>query len=224
MLTNLRKLLWLAAKGQFKVLAALLGRWLYSDATATGLARSLETPLVARRPRQALTVRPMAPHEQNAFTDTRGARGEGALVRINARHLFKTGIQTCYVAVIEDGTPCYMQYLIGPDQNHKLAEAFGELMPPLAPDEALLEFAFALERYRTLGAMPAVVPELALQAQANGVRRLVTWVPDRNQQVLRYFERNGFIPFAIRKERYRLFRRAVHVDPTAPTARSRATL
>jgi RimJ/RimL family protein N-acetyltransferase len=212
MLTNLRKLLWLVSTGRLNVVVALLRRWLYSDATATGLARTLDTPLVARKPRQALTVRPMSPHEQDAFTDTRGASGEGALVRINARHLFDSGIQTCYVAVTEDGTPCYMQYLIGADQNDKLAEAFGELMPPLAPDEALLEFAFALEQYWNVGAMPAVVPELALKAQANGVSRLVTWVPDRNQQVLRYFERNGFTRFAIRKERYRLFRRTVRFE------------
>ena len=220
MLTNLRKLLWLASTRQFDVVLALLRRWLYSDATATGLAFTLDTPLAPRRPRRALTVRPMEPHEQDAFTDPTDARGEGALVRINARHLFSTGIETCYVAVTDDGTPCYMQYLIGPDQNGKLAEAFGELMPPLAPDEALLEFAFALEQFRRVGAMPAVVPELALKAREQGAQRVVTWVPDRNQQVLRYFERNGFVRFAVRKERYRLFRRTVRFEPAAPAARS----
>jgi GNAT superfamily N-acetyltransferase len=219
MLTNLRKLLWLVSTGQFKVVFALLRRWLYSDATATGLARSLETPVAARAPRRTLSVRPIAPHEQEAFADTSDARGDAALVRINARHLFTTGIQTCYVAVTEDGTPVYMQYLIGPDQNGRLGDAFGELMPPLAADEAMLEFAFSREQYRSVGAMPAVVPELAQKARDRGARRLVTWVPDRNQAVLRYFERIGFVRFAARKERYRLFRRTVRFEPTAPSGR-----
>ena len=160
MLTDLRKLLWLLSTGQLAVVVAHLRRWLYSDATATGLALPLESPVAPRRPRQALTVRPMATHERHAFTEIGGVRGEGALVRINARHLFASGIQTCYVAVTSDGTPVYMPYLVGPDQNHRLEEAFGGLMPPLAPDEAMLEFAFGLEQYRGMGAMTAVVPGL----------------------------------------------------------------
>jgi Acetyltransferase (GNAT) family len=220
MLTNLRKLLWLVATRHLDVVVALLRRWLYSDATATGLALPSEAPVRHHRPRQPLTVRPIEPHEQGVFTDTRGADGDGILVRINARHLFTTGIRTCYVAVTDEGTPCYMQYLIGPDENDKLEAAFGELMPPLAEDEALLEFAFGLEQYRHLGAMPAVVPELVRIARANGVQRIVTWVPDRNAQVLRYFERSGFVPYGIRTERYRLFRRTIRFEPAPPARHS----
>lgn len=220
MVSNLNKLLWLVSTGEFEGVIALLRRWLYSDATATGLARSLETPIAARRPRQPLSVRPIAPDEREAFTAIGDARGEAALVRTNARHLLMTGIQTCYVAVMDDGTPVYMQFLIEPGQNGRLGDAFGDLMPPLAPDEALLEFAFTLEQYRGVGAMPAVVPQLALKARDHGARRLVTWVPDRNQAVLRYFERIGFVRFATRKERYRLFRRTIRFEPTAPAARS----
>jgi L-amino acid N-acyltransferase YncA len=68
--------------------------------------------------------------------------------------------------------------------------------------------------------MAAVVPELALKARDHGARRLVTWVPDHNQAVLRYFERIGFAAFVTRRERYRLFRRTVRFEPTAPAARS----
>ena len=84
---SLRKLVWLVSTGQFEVVFALPRRWLYSDATATGLARP---PTPRRRP--GAPPHPQRPPDRVArarrFTDTRDARGEGALVRINARHLF----------------------------------------------------------------------------------------------------------------------------------------
>lgn len=212
--TNVRKLLWLARAGKLGVVAASVRRWLYSDASGTGLQRGLETPIDARRPRHALTVRPIRSQEQAVFTDTSGVHGDAALVRVNARHLFATELETCYVALVEDGAPCYIQFLVLPDQNGKFTEAFGELVPPLEPDEALLEFAFTLERYRALGVMPYVVAELAEEAKRCGALRLLTWVPEGNPHVLRYFERIGFDPFAIRTERYRFFRRSVRVRRT----------
>ena len=119
----------------------------------------------------------------------------------------------------DDGTPVYMQYLIGPDQNDTLGDAFGELMPPLAADEAMLEFAFAREQSRARRRDAGRRSRTGAKARDNGARRLVTWVPDRNQSVQRYFERIGFVRFATRKERYRLFRRTVRFEPAAAAGR-----
>ena len=211
-MNKLRKLVWLLQSAQLSAVATLVRRWLYSDASGVGLQRELVSPIVARRPRHPLTVRPISPREQAPFASTSGVRGNGAIVRVNARYLFATGIETCYVALIDGEVPCYIQYLVLPDQNDKFAKAFGEPIPPLAPGEALLEFAFTLEQYRALGVMPYAVSELAKEAKLRGADRLVTWVPDSNPHVLRYLERIGFVPFAIRRERYRFLRRTIWVE------------
>ena len=213
-MNKLWKLVWLLRSAQLTAVATLVRRWLYSDASGVGLQRSLDSPIAARRPRHPLTVRPISPHEQAPFASTSGARGNGAIVRVNARYLFATGIETCYVALIDGEVPCYIQYLVLPDQNDKFAKAFGEPIPPLAADEALLEFAFTLEQYRALGVMPFAVSELSKEARRRGAERLVTWVPEWNPHVRRYMERVGFVPFAIRRERYRFFRRTVWFERT----------
>ncbi len=213
-MNKLRKLIWLLQSAQLGAVATLVRRWLYSDASGVGLQRGLDTPIAARRPRHPLTIRPIRPDEQAPFASTNGVRGNGAIVRVNARYLFATEIETCYVALIDGEVPCYIQYLVFPDQNDRFATAFGEPIPPLAPGEALLEFAFTLEQYRALGVMPFAVSELAKEASLRGAERLVTWVPEWNPHVRRYMERVGFEPFAIRRERYRFFRRRVWFERT----------
>jgi GNAT superfamily N-acetyltransferase len=208
-MTNLRKLVWLLRARSFRVIVKLLQRWLWSDVTAYGLERSAAAPIPARKPRTAVTIRPIRPDEESAFTRTPGATPEDTLVRVNARHLLATGLKTCYVAVTDEGAPCYMQYLVLPDENDRLENAFGGLIPALGEGEALLEFAFTVERYRSAGIMPMAVRELGLEARRMGATRLVTYIPEWNPHVLRFFRRIGFEPFVIRRERYRLLRRRI---------------
>jgi GNAT superfamily N-acetyltransferase len=210
--TNLKKLAWLLRARSFRILARLLERWLWSDVTAYGLERRLDEPIPARRPRIPVTVRRIGPGEDTAFTQTPGATPEDTLVRVNARHLLESGLETCYVAVTPDGEPCYMQYLVLPEANERLHAAFGGLIPPLGDGDALLEFAFTLERFRAAGIMPFAVRELGLEAGRRGARRAVTYIPEWNPHVLRFFRRIGFEPFVVRHERYRLFRRQISFE------------
>jgi GNAT superfamily N-acetyltransferase len=216
-LTNVRKLVrLLLGTGNIDFVLGLIRRWLWSDAVAVGLRRELTTPIPARRPTVRLEVRPIRPAEWHAFTDLRGdsVRGEQGLIRVNAYHLLRSGIRTCYVAVTEDGEPCYMQFLILPDENDRLDKVFGGLFPPLEPEEALVEFAFTLEPYRARGVMPFALAELAEEARRKRVRWLVTYVPAHQVTLLRFFERSGFRRFRLRRERYRLFRRGIRFEPT----------
>src|ERR687895_297302 len=98
-MTNLKKLAWLVRARSFRVLVRLLRRWLWSDVTAYGLERRLDEPIPARRPRIPVTVRPIRPGEARAFTGTPGATPDDTLVRVNARHLLESELETCYVAV-----------------------------------------------------------------------------------------------------------------------------
>jgi GNAT superfamily N-acetyltransferase len=207
--TNLKKLVRLLLARDFRVVGRLARRWFWSDDSGVGLRRELVEPIRARKPRVPLRVRPLQPGEEAAFVETHGARGEDVLDRVNAAHLLDSGLRTCYVAVDEQERPVYMQYLVFPDENERLDEVFGGLIPPLEQEEALLEFAYTLEEHRGLGVMPYAVAELAAEARRRGADRLVTFVPARNPTVLRFFQRIGFEPFSRRSERYRLFRRRV---------------
>lgn len=217
-MTNLRKLVrLLLGTRDIPFVLGLIRRWLWSEAVAVGLRRELTTPIPARRPTVRLEVRPIRPAEWHAFTDLRsdGVRGEPGLVRVNAYHLLRSGIRTCYVAVTEDGEPCYMQFLILPDENDRLHDAFGGLFPPLEPEEALVEFAFTLEPYRSRGVMPFALAQLAEEARRKRARWLVTYVPGHQVMLLRFYERSGFERFRLRRERYRLFRRRIRFEPTS---------
>jgi GNAT superfamily N-acetyltransferase len=207
--TNLKKLFRLLLARNVRVVAGLARRWFWSDDAGVGLRRELLEPIPARKPRVPLRVRPLQPGEEAVFVDTRRAHGEDVLDRVNAAHLLGSGLRTCYVAVDEQERPVYMQYLVFPDENDRIAKVFGGLIPPLEEEEALLEFAYTLEEHRALGVMPYAVAELAAEARRRGAARLVTFVPARNPTVLRYFRRIGFEPFSRRRERYRLFRRRV---------------
>jgi GNAT superfamily N-acetyltransferase len=189
-------------------------KWLWSEAAAVALRRDLATPLTARRPILPLIVRPVALSDVPALVDTdgNGIDGAGALLRVGAAHLLESGLDTCYVAVTEAGDPCYMQYLVLPTENAKLEDVFGGLIPPLEADEALIEFAFTLEKYRAQGIMPHALSSVAAKARESGARWLVTYVYASEPLLLRFYTRNGFMPFRVRRERYRFLRRRVSFD------------
>lgn len=216
-MTNVKKLLWLCRTGQFAAARDVVRRWLYSERVVVGLRRDLSTPLPARKPTLAFTVRPLRRADVPALVEPPGSNGSGAdaLVRVNARHLIESDLATCYVGETDAGDVCYMQYLVLPDQNEKLPQVFGNLFPPLAADEALLEFAFTLEPYRARGVMPYAMSRLAAEARDKGARWLVTYVDRRETVLLRFYRRLGFEPFRLRSERYRLLRRRVAFTPLA---------
>jgi GNAT superfamily N-acetyltransferase len=223
---NLRKFFWMLRSRDAR-LWAMVRRWLWSDSLGVGMQRPLDTPMNARRPRIPLTLRPIQPGDSERLTSTEGVSEKAALYRLDARRLIDTGIRTLYVAVTEAGEPVYMQCLARPDQNDLVPRAFGGLIAPLEPDDALLEFAYTLEDYRAAGIMPWAVSQLAEKAREDGAKRLVIWISVDNLTMERYFRRVGFVPFASRRERYRFGRRTVRFgplepgqDPTAGTARA----
>jgi RimJ/RimL family protein N-acetyltransferase len=207
---KLRKALWLLRKGHLVALLRRTRRLAWHDGTALGLAYDPRAPVAARVPRVELEVRPIEEPDIPIFTSlpTAGSPRVEALTRTNARDLIKSGLKTCYVGVTEDG-PAYMQFLITADQNERLRAVFGGLFPPLAADEALLEFAFTLQEHRARPVMPTVMLRLIEIAGELGLRRVVTYVHVDNPSFMRFFMRLGFVPFVVRVERWRLFRRSV---------------
>lgn len=219
---TLRRALWLLRKGHLRALLRRARRLVWDNASALGLAYDLGAPVTARVPRVEVEVRPIEDADAPIFTtlSPAGSPRVEALTRTSARHLIESGLQTCYVGVTDEG-PVYMQFLVTADQNERLQAVFAGLFPPLAEDEALLEFAFTLQEHRARPVMPAVMLRLIEIAAEQGLRRVVTYVHVNNPSFMRFFMRLGFVPFVVRLERWRLFRRSVEFEEVEPRVAER---
>jgi RimJ/RimL family protein N-acetyltransferase len=81
--------------------------------------------------------------------------------------------------------------------------------PLLAPDEMLLEGAFTLEAFRGQRIMPEAMSKIAEKGMDFEARRIYTFVGADNIPSLKGCKRSGFIPYSIRTDRWRLFRRSL---------------
>jgi len=118
-------------------------------------------------------------------------------------------IPTCYVAVMQDDTPCYMQWLMGSEHNDVIQKRFNHAFPLLAPDEALLESAFTPEAYRGMGIMSYAMAHIAKKAENFKARWVITFVEKDNVPSLKGCKRAGFVPYLLRDVRWFLFKRRI---------------
>jgi GNAT superfamily N-acetyltransferase len=106
-----------------------------------------------------------------------------------------------------------MQWLILPRDNPRIRARWGDLFPPLGPDEALLEGAYTAETHRGRGIMAHAMARIAEQAQCLGARWAITFVGAGNLPSLKGCRKAGFAPYVERCESWRLFRRRVRCTP-----------
>jgi GNAT superfamily N-acetyltransferase len=217
-----RKAFRLLRAGEWRPVLNGLRKLLYSDSYTYGLCRDLTVRMDVPEPAILLTIRPIERSEVQAFTEIDHHATRPAFYTWS--RLLASDIQTCYVAVTEEGAPCYMQYLILPSENDKVQAVFEGLFPRLAEDEALLEGAFTLEGYRGQGIMPFVMEHLAQKARKEGARRLLTNVTSQNVPALKGCRRAGFVPNMLINRRFRLFKRRVTFTPLPERTRVRGVL
>lgn len=220
------KLLALAAllqAGHHVEVERLLRRWLHSTSLSYGFRRDLTRPFVAPQARVPISVRPMRKWDELELLDVHASdlSGEAMYHRIQRRQFIEAGIPTGYVAVMDDGRPCFMQFLILPAHNAELRAYFGGFFPPLAPDEALLEHSFTLPAVRGMGIMTHAMAQIAERGRELGARWAISFVDHDNVPSLRGHERAGFSLYLVRRESWRLFRRRVSFEePCAATSLS----
>jgi ribosomal protein S18 acetylase RimI-like enzyme len=211
---NVRKALWLLQKGYVRHFLRRLRRSLWYEDVAFGLAYDLHAPVTARIPLTPVEVRPMRKDEEQVFTALPPS-GTDPGVRASARNLLESGLKTPYVGVTEDG-PVYMQFLVTADQNELLTKVYRGLFPPLADDEGLLEFAFTLREHRARPVMPTVLLRLTEIARERNLQRVVMYVQPNRLPLIRFYLRVGFVPFAVRVQKWRLLRRRLEFRPLSP--------
>ena len=208
---RLRKAIALLRAGEWRTVLRALRKWLYSDSYAYGLRRDLTVSLEVPEPTISVTVRPIQPSHVPAFTEVDRSRHDRESIRHRSAsaRLLGSEIRTCYVALTDEGVPCYMQYLILSGENDKVERFFEGIFPRLREDEALLEAAFTLEEYRGLRLMPFVMNQLAEKARQEGARWLLTFVSTGNVAALKGCKRVGFVPYLLVNQRFRPFRRRI---------------
>jgi len=211
---------------------AVLNR-LNSSWDAVGLRRDLAVPLEAPVAAIAIKVRPIEERDVASILDVRDPHltNEEKWQRVVRRHLLDANFGTCFVAVTEDDTPCYMQWLFSSRDNERIRSYFSGLFPTPAGDEALLEGAFTPEAFRGKRIMQAAMAQIAEKGAGLGARSVITFVGFDNIASLKGCARAGFFPYVRRSQIWRLFRCRTVFGPyeepasgaPAPAALARST-
>lgn len=198
------------------LMEAVRHRW-RSELQSFGLRRDLLVPFRAPDAAIPITVRPIEERDIPRILglDAPGVTAEGREERMTRQQMLDAGLATCYVAVTSEDEPCYMQWLIGSEQNEKVQAYFKGIFPRLGAGEALLEGAFTPEAFRGKGIMPCAMAQIAERAADAGIgaRWVVTFVTHGNIPSLKGCQRSGFVPYLTRQEKWRAFRHRVTFLP-----------
>jgi hypothetical protein len=180
---------------------------LWSETEYLGLLRDITKPFEARKAKIPLIIRPAEAGdiEKIKAMDVHRMSDREHLVFLTRLKLLNENLGTCYVAVSADNDPCYIQWLIGADENDHMHSYFDGVFPRLDPDEVLLEAAFTFENYRGMGIMPDAMSRIAEKAVEYQATKVLTFVNENNIPALKGCKRAGFVPHLVREERWRFF-------------------
>lgn len=212
-LASLKNAFNLLRDGHYSVLYNEIRNRLHSESLSFGLQRDLQDSFEKPAAKIKINVRPL--HKE----DIESLLGEEVSEMVNPRiiasqyAMLDAKIPTCYVAVTSTDKPCYMQWLIGSEDNDKIQSHFKGVFPPLKPQEALLEAAFGNPNFRGLRIMPAAMAQIAEKASLINARWVNTFVDVSNIASLKGCRRSGFEPYVLRKEKWFLFRLTISFHP-----------
>lgn len=193
-------LLW---EGRFEDLGKRLVRTLHQRWLSYGLRKDITQPFSIPTARIPLAVReleaadiPLLLPEETSSLD----RKEQQEIAIRRKHL-AAKIPRCYVAVdLRSNTPCFIQWLMGPQHNDQIQKIFHGRFPVLGDGEALLEDAYTPVRYRGKGIMPTAMAMIAGRAIELGCHSVITFVAHDNTPSLKACRKAGFVPYLTRRD------------------------
>lgn len=184
-------------------------RWAWSNDFAVGLQRDLNAP---HEPPPA-----RVPIEIRKLDDTIASRlfseddlDPSALLEMESRRRFwEDRIPDAYVAIDDEGIPCYVQWAIPGDRAQLIKSYFGAGFPDLGADELLLEGAWARPEARGKRIMAEAMSRITLEGAGPGHRRAITFVGVDNEPSIRGCRAAGYEVYVGREESWRLGRRTV---------------
>ncbi len=166
----------------------------YTYSSRFGLRRTLAVPVDPPKAKIPLSIRPFQPGDEEALFGHRDEVADPAdalEVHYRLKHL-KADIPTPYVAIDETtGRPCYLQWLMGAEQNDKIqANLWG--FPRLDKDVALLENAYIPPAYRGQRIMSEAMYMVSERGRDLGANYALTFVAGDNLPSLKGCKRAGF--------------------------------
>ena len=223
MIDQLRSTVRLAEAREWSEIRGMMKTCWRSESSTVGLRRDLSVPFTAARAAIPIIVRPLKSDDLLILFGSRdeSLTGEALRQRFVRLRMAKASLATCYVAANEADEPCYVQWLVGPDENDKIRTLFGDRFPALKSDEMLLEGAFTLEAWRGKGIMGAAMAEIAAKGSEHGARRVITFVASDNTPSLKGCKKSGFEPYLARADHWRRFHHTSRFSPL-PVASSEA--
>jgi L-amino acid N-acyltransferase YncA len=175
-------------------IAARLQLGLRTELLRYGLCRHLEIPVQRPVCEIPISVRPLQDDDLAALFAYDKTLDAGERKEIAWRLAFvEKGARHGLVAVDRrTGTPCHIQWLLGPDDNAFIARLKG--FPALEAHQALIENIYTPPAYRRRRIMSTAMAMIAERAAARGAREVLTFIPHDNVASLKGAQRAGFRP------------------------------
>lgn len=181
-----------------------------------GFRRDLALPFEpAAKPVIPIRLRPFRDSDAARLFDLSYASRQGGAAIMDCLHdlaLIDARIPNCYVATTDEGSPCYIQWLISHTANDRVESYFKGYIPPLERDEVVLEGAFIPFRYRGKKIMPLAMAQVAEKAKGIGARFAMTYVQDFNLPSIKGVLQAGFRPYVRRVSTRRPFYRHIEFE------------
>lgn len=207
--SKLRQEARLARSGGLRPLSSDLRRWAWSDDLAVGMERDLTVPHTPPSATVSFEIVPLDDQLAERLFDKEGLDAEALRDMEARRRLWEDGIPGAFVAVDDTGAPCYIQWAMPGSEAGLINDYFRGGFPVLAPDELLLEAAWASPAARGKRIMAEAMSRITEAGAAPEHRRAITFVGIDNEPSLRGCRAAGFEVYIERLEKWRVGRRSL---------------
>ena len=206
--------------GDIPGLFRLVLRRLHSENLRMGIRKTLTSADEAKSAssEHPIRVATMADIEAVLDPERSGTNSADDLWQRRLRlHIAATiGPDRCYIADCGDLGPSFMQFLFFAADNDILQAELPDLGPPIGPDEAMVDYLYVAPDARSVPYVTDCLAQVAAEAYRRGAKSIITYTPVGNKAALLSSQLAGYKPFAMRRSRYRFFRRSVSYEPYTP--------
>ena len=215
---RIKMIIAMMAKGGRKSIGREIVRRFYSNEISYCLRRDLTAPFESPQAKVPIKMRPLQKEDIPIMLNMNDSELDQDAIKERARRLLfiKEEIPTCFVAVTDEGIPCYMQWLITAQDNNNLQNFFQGCIPILDSGEVLFEFVFTHEKFRGQRIMSCAMAQIAEKGREVGASSAIAFVRKDNIPSLKGCKRAGFFPYMTREDNWRFFRRRIEFKKLTP--------